>query len=140
MGIRGYAFDGDFLILGSAKINIRNIKHWDKDHVLTDFLILKKTDTTFKKIGAVTYANNGTIAINLDRTGERITWKWKKWKRQALKVLKEQIAHGCFNEDNFNDLVVCLINAKSKKDYVENYWIIVEKENLNVAPSPRISY
>jgi len=189
MGACGYVFDGDFLILGSAKINnflqlgstrinIRNVKHWDKDHVLTDSNIWKKTDTTFNKIGTITYENNGTkliislyvhshrldkriklidqyiyreifcdatpsltltVRIGEGNTGEkRMTWKnnpeivVKKWKRRALAVLKEQLADGCFNEDNFSDLVCCLIDAKSKKDYVERYWIIVEKENLHV--------
>lgn len=67
-----------------------------------------------------------------------MTWKnnpeilVKKWKRRALDALKEQLADGCFNEDNFDDLVCCLIDAKSKKDYVVRYWIIVEKENLHV--------
>ena len=57
----------------------------------------------------------------------------KKWKRRALEVLmldrKEQLAHGFFNENKFNDLVCCLIFAKSKKDYVQNYWSIMDALN-----------
>jgi hypothetical protein len=162
MGACGYVFDGDFLPLGSTRINIRNVKYWDKDHVITDSIILKKTDTTFKKIGTTAYENNGTkliislyvhshrldkriklidqykyreiycdpeiLAIIQDRIGEgntgekRMTWKnnitWensreiviKKWKRRALAALQEQLADGCFDEDNFNDLVSYLIS------------------------------
>ena len=60
----------------------------------------------------------------------------KKWKLRALQVLfldsREQLAHGCFDEDNFNDLVCCLIFAKSKKDYVQNYWNLMEElKNVN---------
>ena len=171
MGACGYVFDGDFLQLGSTRINFRNVKHWDKDHVLTDSNIWKKTDTTFNKIGTITYENNGTkliislyvhshrldkriykyreifcdatpsltltVRIGAGNTGEkRMTWKnnpeivVKKWKRRALAVLKEQLADGCFNEDNFSDLVCCLIGAKSKKDYVERYWNYVEENKL----------
>ena len=142
MGIRGYAFDGDFLILGSAKINIRNVKHWDKDHVLTDSIIFKKIDTTFNKIGTITYENNGTKLIiepaRLEWHLNQMTLKnnpeivIKKWKRRGLVALEEQLAHGRLTTVEFNNLVDILIEVQSKKEYVECYWSIVEKENLHV--------
>ena len=54
----------------------------------------------------------------------------KKWKCRAFKALEEQLGDGCFNYDHFDELVSFLTSAKSKKEYVENYWNYVEENKL----------